>query len=312
MRLSEHVLEEIAEDLGTAGRKVENGGNVIELRNGPIQTHVTLEAVSRSCEEGARITRILKVESEICGFTEDLDEQMMAGLNRHATLGGLVRDGGSGKFLVVSRIPLYEEDVKTMRFCVSLAATAALCQAESLMLFSADPVTVGMGKLIDEAPPGIGSMWGAEDFELAARFLKDMNLFVNADPGGLCVEFPLGNGAFSAIFGHRTSLLTLKNHFEHPAVGKGLLFVLKLMGTHKADVAASMAHHLNWKEYKGLGMAAMSGSWTTTTDEGGGRAGLAFTGFWPNTVYLQCSALELVVWMLYRNEWVKKELGDMA
>ncbi|MDI9392295.1 MAG: hypothetical protein QM449_03445 [Synergistota bacterium] len=73
-----------------------------------------------------------------------------------------------------------------------------------------------------------------------------------------------------------------------------------------------MAHHLNWKEYKGLGMSAMSGSWTTTTDEGGGRAGLAFNGFWPNTVYLQCSALELVVWMLYRNEWVKKELGDMA
>ncbi|HOI81138.1 MAG TPA: hypothetical protein PLK59_02505 [Synergistales bacterium] len=196
MRLSEHVLEEIAEDLGAAGRKVENGGNVIEVRNGPIQTHVTLEAVSRSCEEGARVTRVIKVESEICGFTEDLNEQMMAGLNRYATLGGLVRDGDSGKFLVVSRIPLNEEDVKTMGFCVYLAATAALCQAESLMLFSADPVIVGMGKLIDEAPTGIGSMWGAEDFELAARFLKDMNLFVNADPGGSAWSSPWKMGPF--------------------------------------------------------------------------------------------------------------------
>lgn len=309
MTVSDHVLESIAENLGAAGREVTNGGNVIELRNGPVRTRVILEFAGRSFEDGARVTGAIKVESEADGFNEDLDEQGMAGLNRYATLGALVRDGVSGKLAVVSCIPLYEDDVNTMRFYVPLAATAALCQAESLLLVAAGPEAVG--KPLDEGPRGIGSMWGEEDFELAARFLKEKNLFTNADAGGLAVEFPFEEGAFSAMFGHKTSLLTLTNHHEHPAAGKGLLFVLKLMGGRQADEAASMAHRLNWKEYKGLNMAPMSGSWVTTPG-GRGRTGLAFTGFWPNTVYLRGSARSLVFWMLHRNEWVKKELEGMA
>jgi len=311
MTAGAQALEAIAENLEAAGRKAAMCRNGLELRNGPVHTRVTLEAVNRACEDGARVTGVLKVASEIAGFPENLDEQLMAGLNRYATLGALVRDGDSGKPLVVSRISLYENDVNTMRFYVPLAATAALCQAECLLLAAGGPAAEGIKKPVDEGPRGIGSMWGEEDFELAARFFKGKNLFTNADAGGLAVEFPFEEGAFSAIFGHKTSLLTLTNQHAHPVAGKGLLFVLKLIGVYEAGQAASMAHRFNRKEYEGLDMVPMSGAWVATPVRDG-RAGLAFMGFWPNMMYLRGSVLNLGVWMLYRNEWMKRELGGTA
>jgi hypothetical protein len=297
------ILDRIAQMLEVSGKRVNRLSDQLIFETEHLKIIITHMEKSIVCRDGSEISGTLSVRSEIPGLSKHIDEEQIAACNRLATLGALIRDEGANNYSIVSRVTLYRGDHNALNLYVPLVVSAADLQAESL-LFGIDPKILGVqvAKPVTHSFGGLKNMWGKDDFDLAAEIFEGKDLCSNGSETGLAVEFPLEEGAVSAILGHKTSLLTFETTKPHPALGEGLLFNLKQMDIYERKDAAVLANLLNRKELSILDMVPFFGAWCTDT----GGSSLVFTGFWPNHLYQPGVVVNIGIWMYQRNEWLKR------
>jgi hypothetical protein len=121
-----------------------------------------------------------------------------------------------------------------------------------------------------------------------------------ADEAGLSLETP---------FGDHTAILLLKTNVPHPRLGNGLLAILKIPLLSELDEANEFCIQLNFAEAtlwsKG---SAFIGNWSANEAPAEGTQeiafGPAFSSFVPNLVYGPGLAVNLVLYMIRRAQWV--------
>lgn len=139
---------------------------------------------------------------------------------------------------------------------------------------------------------------GTGEFLAIAEGLPADRFFVNADDSGLALEL---------AFGARTALIQLHTDQPHPQLGSGLLATLKLPKL--VDDILFTEEPTKYTQLEALGETCVPllGSWTAVEVESG-ESVLAFGSFTPNLLYQPGLALNQVLWMIGRAQWVKSTM----
>jgi hypothetical protein len=138
---------------------------------------------------------------------------------------------------------------------------------------------------------GEPSLFEGSDMEDCLRILKrSQAVQAKGDEKGVTAELR---------FGSRTCLVQLRTDSEHSLLGNGLLILLSLpMGT--ADAALALT--LNRREIVEPTRTALRGSWVPST------TALKFQAFYPNAVWQEDLAVQLLLGTLLRAKWASESV----
>lgn len=114
-------------------------------------------------------------------------------------------------------------------------------------------------------------------------------------------------------FGEHSSILQLFADQEHPRLGSGLLFFLRLPYAYTYDEAIERAAHLNFQEARLWSKIRMPflGNWTAVEGQED-TFWLAYTSFIPNLIYQGGLAENVLLWGMGRARWVREMIEPDA
>lgn len=156
-----------------------------------------------------------------------------------------------------------------------------------------DDMLQGVQKLV--MPAGeLESPWVGSEMEVALEVVRQLpSVLATGGPTGLTAEFPLLG---------ETSLLQLFPAAQHPALGTGLLAVLKVP---VPELAMSDVLALNERELHELTRAPFLGSWLP--DE----YGVSWASFYPNVMWRPGAAVNVASAAAARARWIAEAVyGD--
>jgi hypothetical protein len=106
----------------------------------------------------------------------------------------------------------------------------------------------------------------------------------------------------SAIAGDRTSLLQFNSEVTHPTAGNGLAFRLVLPVSAKDVELFALADTLNELEISGIDIPPSFGAWAFLPQFNG----VAYTGFWPNCMYVLGTVGSIAAWCRTRSRFARQ------
>ena len=272
------------------------------------RTTISVRPINVDTWDGARIAEILTIHTPLTRFRL-FDEKDYAFINLFTTTGAVVRQA-DGTDALVTRLALYEGDDQALaNLYTPLIANAARLQTIGPM--SGSYHFEGRGKAYGAAEVCVPdwdqpSFWGARDFADAESRLRAQGACANAGDRALTAEFPWDDGAYSAMFGERTSLLRIKSDVPHPAAGNGLFVQLDLPESFTHEEASEAAVRLNRAEAAAIDTPPFIGAWCTMEDSGT----LSFRAFWPNLLYQQGTVATIAFWSWARSRFARQMLAN--
>ena len=294
-------LDAIAGLLESAVGKVEQGENQIAFRGWAGECVIAVEPVHAKTVNGNEVSELVTIRTDLAEDLSDFfSDQRIVVMNTMAALGALIKGGNAGRPIVGSRLSVFRGDDDAWNLYVPLIAFGALLHADSLLKAAVVAMGQQTGKL---GLPGQDdpSRWTASDFEFVAKRLNQVGVFSNASSEGLTAEFPLEEGAVSAMMGHKTSLLTFHSNMAHPSLGNGLFFKLDIPLPLDEDELIYFANKLNQVEMELADSPPFFGAWCSHIENGL----LSHVGFWPNLLYQPGTVLNIAVWMRMRSNQAK-------
>jgi hypothetical protein len=257
--------------------------------------------------DGYRLSERLEARTELSYVIDDFEAPFFRLANTVATTGSVLRCPESDKAVIVSGVNVFTEDVEALHgFYIPTLLWSSLVQSFSVQQAMRD--TFGIDFLGEKAEiigmPGCDepSYWQPEEFNRAEEMLRDNGIYANASETGLAAEFPWEPHAVSAIAGDRTSLLQFKSDVTHPTAGNGLAFRLALpVSGGKAELHA-LADTLNELEITGVDVPPAFGAWAYLPQ----LRSVAYTGFWPNCMYVPGTVCSIAAWCRTRSRFAKR------
>jgi hypothetical protein len=266
-------------------------------------------------DDGFQITRLRAETDFVRGARTDAGSDLfLATIGRYASLSGIVRDAADPATLKLHTSVFVHPDTATQYLrifqpAVVLQAEAAYRTAALVAknvggtpAVSPHPASgfrespdelLALPRLLVEQG-GDSSAWKGPELEhLAELFQRPPCLMANGDEEGLTAEFPFLGGS---------SLLTLVTTEPHPALGSGLLMLLRIPGGGPPAECASLAVRLNALEKKQFTRTHFAGSWCS--DDGGA----AYVSFVPNLVHANGLLTNLASSMVVRARWVAEKV----
>ena len=266
-------------------------------------------------DDGFLITR-LRAETDLVrgARTDAASDLFLATLGRSASLSGIVRDEADpGTLKLHTSVLVY---IKTAHRLLPLFRTAVVLQAETAHRTAARVAEAVGGEPAESPHPMLGfrespdkmlafpqlllqpdhgsSPWEGVDM---GRFLDILRrppcLLASGDETGLTAEFP---------FLRENSLLTLSTKKPHPALGSGLLAILRLPSGGSDDERASLTMRLNALDAGWTSWTHFAGSWCS--DDGG----VAYVSFLPNVVYVVGLSREYADGLALKARWVAERI----
>jgi hypothetical protein len=271
-------------------------------------TRIDVSSVHATTVDGREVSDVVLIRTELPKeWSSLIDERQIAAANTMAALGALIREQGSGRLIVASRLSIFRGDEDVWGLYLPLVAFGALLQADALLLAYAKTMGLGPVSRRLEVPERENpNHWVGRDFIFAAERLNDIGVFSTAGEKGLTGEIPLSAGGVSAMLGHETSLLTFQTDMPHPALGNGLFYKLELPIHLDEDELVTFANKLNQIEIESVDSPPFIGAWCRKFNP----SGIAYVGFWPNFLYQPGTVLNLAVWMLHRNRQAVTFISD--
>jgi hypothetical protein len=257
--------------------------------------------------DGYRLSERLEARTELSYVIDDFDETFFRLANTYATTGSVLRCPETENAVIVSGVNVFREDVEALHgFYVPTLLWSSVVQSFSVQQALRD--TFGTD-LLGEKSKVIGmegcdepSRWQPEDFARAEGMLRDNGVYCNAGEAALTAEFPWEPDAVSAITGDQTSLLQLNSEVRHPTAGNGLAFRLVLPVSPKDVELFALADTLNELELTGVDVPPAFGAWAVVPQ----FRSVAYTGFWPNCMYVPGTVGSIAAWCRTRSNFAKQ------
>jgi hypothetical protein len=257
--------------------------------------------------DGYRLSERLEARTELSYVIDDFEAPFFRLANTVATTGTVLRCPESDKAVIVSGVNVFQQDVEALHgFYIPTLLWSSLVQSFSVQ--QALRETFG-SDLLGEKAEIIGmqgcdepSRWQPEDFAGAEEMLRDNGIYSNASETKLTAEFPWEPGAVSAIAGDSTSLLQFNSAVTHPTAGNGLAFRLVLPVSPNDVELFALADTLNELEISGIDIPPGFGAWAFLPQFNG----VAYTGFWPNCMYVPGTVGSIAAWCRTRSRFAKQ------
>ena len=261
--------------------------------------------------DGYRLSQRLEARTELSYVIEDFGAPFFRLANTFATTGTVLRCPESDKAVIVSGVNVFAEDVEALHgFYLPTLLWSSVVQSFSVQ--QALRVTFG-SDLLGEKSERIGmpgcdepSRWRPEDFARAGELLRDNGIYSNASETGLTAELPWEPGAVSSIAGDSTCLLQFNSEVTHPAAGNGLAFRLLLPVSADEAKLYALADTLNELELSGVDVLSGFGAWALFPRSGS----VAYTGFWPNCMYVPGTAGNIAAWCRTRSRIARQVIAN--
>jgi hypothetical protein len=246
---------------------------------------------------------VLRVKTELpekLGAMFAKKPELIAVMNALATLGALTVD--NGRVFVGSRLSIYEDAENLLSLHVGLIVCAALEATDSLA-GAMRRTFAGEGGKEEE------SAWFAEDMDEVRKFLSPRCVCTTGGRG-LTAEFPLRDGAVSAVMGDRhTALWQLAADHAHPEMGGGLFCLLEMPHQVRDEkTLAKLVNKLNQMEWSTRDFSPHFGAWCS------GRVGMnpAYVSFLPNSLHsIEGITTNASLWAWYRARWAHAVLASL-
>jgi hypothetical protein len=293
-------LDDIAAKIKTSRDGVAIEKRKIRFPAGQSETVLEVTPVHLQTPDGLEVSEVITVSTAVLEADVSFSDIQITAVNRFAALSASVRDEKDGTLRIVSRLSAYKGDEAAWELYSPLLASTAVLQGETFAKSLGQVVGLPQEPLVIpqmDQP----SRWRIDDFDAAIEPLKKNGIFANAGETGLTAEFPLEPGAFSAMLGDKTSLLTFQTDMPHPALGNGLFVKLELPMQFPMEELSQIANKLNWVELESIDAVPFVGAWTASL----GTNTLAHVCFWPNFMYRKGLILNLCFWMGHRNRHVR-------
>ena len=266
-------------------------------------------------DHGYRITRLRAETGFVRGTrTDAASDVFLATIGRFAGLSGIVRDEADpGTLKLHTSVFVHPE---TAAQYLRIFQTAVVLQAETAHRTAAvvaatvggepaespHPVTglrgspddlLALPRLLLERGGGSSAWAGREMEHVVNLFQHPPCLMASGDEEGLSAEFP---------FLAESSLLTLGTSERHPALGSGLLAILRIPAGASGEERASLAMRLNALEKEQFTRTHFAGSWCSDD------CGVAYVSFLPNLVHAGGLLTNLATGMVVRARWVAEKV----
>jgi hypothetical protein len=281
----------------------------IDFQNGAYRTTIKASKVDLATVDGQRISERIDIRTSLPEVFSQLTLNQMALANTMATTGAIVRDSDEGTVSLVSRLPIFEDDVAALEDLYTMVvANGALAQF-------AGPIAAAQfaSGAHDDDPTDFGfpawdspSYWTEEEFVYAESMLRQAGIYCNAGQSGLTAEFPWEEGASSAMLGDSTSLMRFQSDMPHPVAGSGLFIRLDLPVTLEREELADCANYLNLYESKGVDTPPFFGAWCSQLNNGT----LTYIGFWPNFMFQKRTVVNIAFWCRARSWIARQAIGN--
>ena len=281
----------------------QNGGSVIVGHNN-FTTRIDGVAPTNREASNFPIRVVLRVKTELpekLGAMFAKKPELIAVMNALATLGALTVD--NGRMFVGSRLSIYEDAENLLSLHVGLIVCAALEATDSLAGAMRRTFLGEDGKKEE-------SEWSAEDMDEVREYLSPKSLWTTGGLG-LTAEFPLEDGAVSAVMGDsQTALWQLAADQPHPEMGGGLFCILQM--PHQIEDTKKLAQlimRLNRMEWAPQDLAPHFGAWCP----GRGGKNLAYVSFLPNALHsIEGLTTNVSLWAWYRARWANALLASLG
>jgi hypothetical protein len=221
--------------------------------------------------------------------------------NGFAALGSLYEDGDTLR--IGSRLTIHEEEDVWAKLHLPLLLFTIIAGAE--------PILGGMRRTLGREGRKQGvTQWVEEDFTYVEQMLSRICLCTTGGLG-LTAEFPLSEGAISAVAGHRkTALWQLLGEQPHPELGGGLFCLLQL--PHRIedeDRLNRICAELNKMEMTAHDMPPHFGAWCPSQR----TRGPAYVSFLPNALHsVPGIALNFSIWAMHRAQWANAMMAALG
>jgi len=261
--------------------------------------------------DGHRLSERIEARTVLSHVIGDFEEPFFRYANTFATSGAVLRCPESGQAVIVSAVNVFERDVEALHgLYVPTLLWSSLVQSFSVQ--QAMRGTFG-NDLLGEKSETIGmegcdepSRWEGDDFEWPGEGLRSHGIFCNTSDTSLTAEFPWEPGAVSAVSGGRTSLLQCFSQVVHPTAGNGLAFRLILPVTSDEADLLTLADTLNELELSGIDVPPAFGAWAYLPK----LQSVAYTGFWPNCMYLPGTVRSIAAWCHFRHRTARQVVAN--
>ena len=281
----------------------------IDFQNGAQRTTITASNVDMVTLDGQRISERIDVRTSLPEAFDEFTPAQLAPANTMATTGAIVRDPDEDAVVLVSSLPVFEDDIAALEDLYALVvANGALAQF-------AGPIAAAQyaSGAHDEDPTDFGfpawdspSFWGEQEFIYAEERLRQAGLYCNAGQSSLTAEFAWEEGVSSAMLGESTSLMRFESRMPHPVAGNGLFIRLDLPITLEREELADCANYLNLYELQGVDTPPFFGAWCSQLDNGT----LTYIGFWPNFMFKSGTVASIAFWCRARSWIARQALGN--
>lgn len=306
------AIERAARDLDPNVERV--GDGLVRPNGSNPPTTLRVVPVDVACEDGQRLCDVVEIRTPLGGDLAKLDDDWITALNRCAALAAIVRDDATGRLEIRSRVSCYAGDDEGWRIYLPLAVHSFVHQFEAVRFAESSIRDGASAKAIAPQPLEL-SAWAGSQLTGALGFLRQRGWFANGDGDALAVEYPWDPGAITALQrladpdrqGSRTSLLQLASGGRHAWLGAGL-FARLWLPVQTDGPATGLAAYLNARESEALDAVPFFGAWTARPN----HRHPSFVCFWPNSVWIPGSAINLAVWMKARSDWARRLLEGGA
>jgi hypothetical protein len=296
-------LDLVLAALKASGLSAKQNGDSVIVGHNNFTTRIDGVAPTNRESSNFPIRVVLRVKTELpekLGAMFAKKPELIAVMNALATLGALTVD--NGRMFVGSRLSIYEDAENLLSLHVGLIVCAALEATDSLAGAMRRTFLGEDGKKEE-------SEWSPEDMDEVREYLSPKSL-CTTEGLGLTAEFPLEDGAVSAVMGDsQTALWQLAADQPHPEMGGGLFCILQM--PHQIEDAKKLAQlimHLNRMEWAPQDLAPHFGAWCP----GRGGMNLAYVSFLPNALYpIKSIATNVSLWAWYRARWANAVLASL-
>jgi hypothetical protein len=158
------------------------------------------------------------------------------------------------------------------------------------------------------------SSFTADDLAQALKMPERPWTMAQSGERQLVAEFPFETGTSAGLFARtqaaplRTALFQAFNDQSHPALGSGLLTLLRLPLILQPERAAELANELNLAESQGKSDGAFFGSWTLESNS----RSLTYTSFIPRLLRVDGLVELLLLNAARRTAWAQDFLSNQA
>jgi len=283
-------------------------GSVASFDNAFLRTTLSFTPADVATPSGDRIRAIAEVVSDLPDRLQDISDQEMAIFNCVAVLGALLRDPGTGRLVVRSRVTLCERDEGRMdRYGMLLQAAVPghRDQLDAALRLASKGKIPAKGRL-PRRPKGEPSPWGPRDFDTVEAVLRQEGCPVARDAGRIEARVPW-SGTPEGEVEEQIGWIEVSNQSPHPLLSDGLLCRLVLPLKQPAEDLVRLAHALNVLEAQALDAAPSFGAWCVPH----GDPRLNWVAFMPDVIHRDDLALSMATWLLYRNWYAGEALNPM-